>query len=97
MLTHRLTPSGVAGWEPFLIQLDVDETSPRLVKRQVVARATVKTQATSIYRKLDVTSRSEAVERAADIGLIGSAAAAEPRFLPIWQMPPGVGRAAMRT
>jgi ATP/maltotriose-dependent transcriptional regulator MalT len=34
----------------------------------------VKTQATSIYRKLDVTSRSEADWRAAEIGLIDSAA-----------------------
>ena len=35
-----------------------------------VSRNTVKTQAISSYRKLGVTSRSEAVERAAEIGLI---------------------------
>jgi len=34
----------------------------------------VNTQATSIFRKLEATSRSEAAERAADIGLIDSAA-----------------------
>ena len=34
----------------------------------------MKTQATSIYRKLEATSRSEAAERAVDIGLIDSAA-----------------------
>ena len=45
-----------------------------IAKRQFVSRATVKTQAISIYRKLDVTSRSEAVERAVDVGLIDSAA-----------------------
>jgi LuxR family transcriptional regulator, maltose regulon positive regulatory protein len=45
-----------------------------IADRQYVARGTVKTQATSIYRKLDVTSRSEAVERAAQIGLIDSTA-----------------------
>ena len=44
-----------------------------IAERQFVSRATVKTQAISIYRKLDVTSRSEAVERAAEIGLIDSA------------------------
>ena len=45
-----------------------------IADRQFVSRATVKTQAISIYRKLDVTSRSEAVERAAELGLIDSAA-----------------------
>ena len=45
-----------------------------IAERQFVSRATIKTQATSIYRKLDVTSRSEAIERAAGIGLIESAA-----------------------
>jgi LuxR family transcriptional regulator, maltose regulon positive regulatory protein len=45
-----------------------------IAERQFVSRATVKTQAISIYRKLEVTSRSEAVERAAEIGLIDSAA-----------------------
>jgi LuxR family transcriptional regulator, maltose regulon positive regulatory protein len=45
-----------------------------IAERQFVSRATVKTQAISIYRKLDVTSRSEAVERAAEVGLIDSAA-----------------------
>jgi LuxR family transcriptional regulator, maltose regulon positive regulatory protein len=45
-----------------------------IAERQFVSRATVKTQAISIYRKLDVTSRSEAVERAAEVGLIDRAA-----------------------
>jgi LuxR family maltose regulon positive regulatory protein len=45
-----------------------------IAERQFVSRATVKSQAISIYRKLDVTSRSEAVERAAEVGLIDSAA-----------------------
>ena len=44
-----------------------------IAERQFVSRATVKTQTISIYRKLDVTSRSEAVERAAEVGLIDSA------------------------
>jgi LuxR family transcriptional regulator, maltose regulon positive regulatory protein len=41
-----------------------------IAERQFVSRATVKTQAISIYRKLGVTSRSEAVEHAAAMGLI---------------------------
>ena len=44
-----------------------------IAERRFVSRATVKTQTISIYRKLGVTSRSEAVERAAGMGLIESA------------------------
>jgi LuxR family transcriptional regulator, maltose regulon positive regulatory protein len=44
-----------------------------IAQRQFVSRATVKTQSISIYRKLGVTSRSEAVEHAAEMGLIALA------------------------
>ena len=37
--------------------------------RLFVSRNTVKTQAISIYRKLGVSSRSEAIDRAAELGL----------------------------
>jgi LuxR family maltose regulon positive regulatory protein len=37
--------------------------------RQFVSRNTIKTQAISIYRKLGVSSRSSAVDRAAELGL----------------------------
>jgi len=50
-----------------------------IAERHFVSRATVKTQAISIYRKLNVTSRSEAVQRAADIGLVDSAVVPPPR------------------
>jgi LuxR family maltose regulon positive regulatory protein len=40
-------------------------------ERLHVSRYTVKTQAISVYRKLGVTSRSEAIERALAIGLLG--------------------------
>lgn len=46
-----------------------------------VSHNTVKTQAISIYRKLDATSRSEAIERAVRVGLLESAVAAH-RFIP---------------
>jgi LuxR family maltose regulon positive regulatory protein len=39
-----------------------------------VSRNTVKTQAISVYRKLGVTSRSEAITRAVDLGLVENAA-----------------------
>ena len=40
-------------------------------ERLFISQNTVKTEAISIYRKLDATSRSEAVERATAIGLLG--------------------------
>jgi len=43
-------------------------------ERLFVSQNTVKTQAISIYRKLDATSRSEAVARATEIGLLVTAA-----------------------
>ena len=46
-----------------------------------VSHNTVKTQAISIYRKLDASSRSEAIERAVQVGLLESAAPAH-RFIP---------------
>jgi LuxR family maltose regulon positive regulatory protein len=46
-----------------------------------VSHNTVKTQAISIYRKLDATSRSEAIERAVQVGLLESTAPAH-RFIP---------------
>ena len=39
-------------------------------ERLYVSRNTVKTQAISIYRKLDVSSRGEAVIRAGELGLV---------------------------
>jgi len=36
----------------------------------VLSRNTVKTQVAAIYRKLDATSRTEAVQRASDLGLL---------------------------
>lgn len=51
-------------------------------ERLFVSRNTVKTQAISIYRKLGASSRSEAVERAAELGLVGSAALDVREFTP---------------
>ena len=46
-----------------------------------ISHNTVKTQAISIYRKLDATSRSEAIRRAVQVGLLESAVPAH-RFIP---------------
>jgi LuxR family maltose regulon positive regulatory protein len=50
-------------------------------ERQFVSRNTIKTQAISIYRKLGVSSRSSAIERAAELGLIDAAATIAPTEL----------------
>jgi LuxR family maltose regulon positive regulatory protein len=47
-------------------------------ERQFVSRNTIKTQAISIYRKLGVSSRSGAIERAAELGLIDAEARIAP-------------------
>lgn len=47
-------------------------TYPEIGERLFVSRHTVKTQAMSIYRKLGVSSRTEAVDAARAIGLLGS-------------------------
>ena len=45
-------------------------TFPEIASRLFVSRNTVKTEAVSIYRKLSASSRNEAVERAAEVGLL---------------------------
>ncbi len=51
-------------------------TFPDIAERMVLSTNTVKTQAKSIYRKLDVSSRSEAVEQALEFGLLEGTAPA---------------------
>jgi LuxR family maltose regulon positive regulatory protein len=45
--------------------------------RLYVSRNTIKTQAISVYRKLGVSSRSEAIDRARELGLVDEAAASQ--------------------
>lgn len=45
-------------------------TFPGIASRLFLTRNTIKSQAISIYRKLDVSSRSEAIARAVEIGLL---------------------------
>jgi LuxR family maltose regulon positive regulatory protein len=48
-----------------------------VAERLYVSRNTVKTQAISIYRKLGASSRSEAIARASELGLVSDSAPAE--------------------
>jgi LuxR family transcriptional regulator, maltose regulon positive regulatory protein len=43
---------------------------PEIGQRLYVSHHTVKTQAMSIYRKLGATSRSQAIQRLQDMGLL---------------------------
>jgi LuxR family maltose regulon positive regulatory protein len=45
-------------------------TFPQIAGRLFISRNTVKTEAVSIYRKLTASSRSEAIERAIEVGLL---------------------------
>ena len=45
---------------------------PEIGSRLFISRNTVKSEAVSIYRKLGVSSRSEAIERAVELGLLES-------------------------
>jgi len=45
-------------------------TFPEIGSRLCISRNTVKSQAVSTYRKLGVSSRSDAIERAVEVGLL---------------------------
>jgi LuxR family maltose regulon positive regulatory protein len=47
-------------------------TVPEIATRLFISRNTVKTEAVSIYRKLSASSRSQAIERAVEVGLLES-------------------------
>ena len=57
-----------------------------IAERLFVSRNTVKTQAISVYRKLDVSSRSEAIARAAELGLVDGGRVASGRVHPLGMM-----------
>jgi LuxR family transcriptional regulator, maltose regulon positive regulatory protein len=47
-------------------------TFPEIASRLFISRNTVKTEAVSVYRKLGASSRSQAIERAVEVGLLES-------------------------
>ena len=67
----RLGESGLTAAELRLLPLLPTHLTFRAIgERLFVSRNTVKTQAISLYRKLGVTSRSEAIEKASRLGLL---------------------------
>jgi LuxR family maltose regulon positive regulatory protein len=63
--------SGLTAAELRLLPLLSTHLSFREIgERLFVSRNTIKTQAISVYRKLGVSSRSEAIERATELGLV---------------------------
>lgn len=53
-----------------------------IAERLFVSRNTVKSQAISVYRKLDASSRSEAIERAIELGLVDAPVSSAHGFTP---------------
>ena len=53
-----------------------------IAERLFVSRNTVKSQAISVYRKLDASSRSEAIERAVQLGLVDAPVSSASPFTP---------------
>ena len=76
--SSRRSPDQSSGWastltaaELRLLPLLTTHLSFReIAERLFVSRNTVKTQAISVYRKLDASSRSEAIDRAIELGLV---------------------------
>jgi LuxR family maltose regulon positive regulatory protein len=66
--------AGLTGAELRLLPMLATHLSFREIgERLYVSRNTIKTQAISVYRKLGVSARSAAVDRAAELGLIEGA------------------------
>jgi LuxR family maltose regulon positive regulatory protein len=76
LVTIRTGPAGASSLtaaELRLVPLLATHLSyAEIGQRIFVSRNTVKTHSMSIFRKLGVSSRSEAIERAEEIGLLGS-------------------------
>ena len=65
VLAEPLTPA-----ELRILKLLPTSTYPQMAATLYISRNTVKTHLRSIYQKLGVTSRSEAIERAVDLRLL---------------------------
>ena len=74
--------SGLTAAELRLLPLLATHLSFREIgERLYVSRNTIKTQAISTYRKLGVSSRSAAIERAGELGLVDDATAPPAGFI----------------
>jgi LuxR family maltose regulon positive regulatory protein len=76
-------PSTLTAAELRLLPLLTTHLSFReIAERLYVSRNTVKSQAISVYRKLDASSRSEAIERAVELGLVDEPVSSAAGFTP---------------
>jgi len=75
VLASRATPDGVAPLTPaelrVLPYLPTHLTADKIAERLFLSGHTVKTEIKAVYRKLGVSSRNDAVQRATEIGLLG--------------------------
>ena len=72
--TERRASAGLTGAELRLLPLLSTHLSFREIGEELfVSRNTIKTQAISVYRKLGVSSRSDAIDRAGVLGLLETA------------------------
>jgi LuxR family maltose regulon positive regulatory protein len=68
--SSRLITEPLTAAEQRVLQLLPTSTYAQIANSLYISRNTVKTHLRSIYQKLEVTSRSEAVERAVDLHLL---------------------------
>jgi hypothetical protein len=59
------------GWKRYMA--DPAKYNPRIAELLSYSVSTIRTDTMSIYRKLDVSGRPEAVARAVELGLVGTA------------------------
>ena len=57
-------------------------TFPEIGSRLFISRTTVKTEAVSLYRKLSASSRSQAIERAMEVGLLEARSTPRANLIP---------------
>jgi LuxR family maltose regulon positive regulatory protein len=68
--SHRRTAEPLTAAELRVLKLVPSSTYPQIASALYISRSTVKTHLQSVYHKLGVASRSEAIERAVDLRLI---------------------------
>jgi LuxR family maltose regulon positive regulatory protein len=68
--SHQVAPTLTAAELKLLPMLSTHLTIPEIAEALYLSRHTIKSEAKSIYRKLGSCSRSEAIARSRDLGLL---------------------------